>query len=66
MGDGFDNFLNIIMPPLVFIFIGFIFYRIPLVKKGVDALIGKIKGWRERREEGGLNESTLYNTIEYE
>ncbi len=62
----FDNFMNFLMPPLVFLFIGFIFYRIPLVKQGVDALIEKIKGWRERRDEAGFEEPTLSNTIYYE
>lgn len=61
----FDDILNFIMPILVFLFIGFIFYRIPLVKKGVDALSDKIRDWRENRD-AGLNEPTLYNTIEYE
>lgn len=66
MADGFDKFMNFLMPPLVFLFIGFIFYRIPLVKQGVDALIEKIKGWREKRDEGGFEETSIYKTIQYE
>lgn len=62
----FDNFLNFIMPLAVFLFIGFIFYRIPLVKKGVDALIDRIRGWKEKRADGGFEETSIYRTIEYE
>ncbi len=61
----FDDILNFIMPILVFGFIVFIFYRIPLVKKGVDSLSDKIKNWRENRD-AGTDEPTLFNTIEYE
>ena len=62
----FDDFLNFIMPILVFLFIGVIFYRIPLVKQGVDSLINKVRTWRENREEAGYNETMISNSITYE
>jgi len=64
--SGFDDFLNFIMPILVFAFIGFIFYRIPLVKQGVHALNDKIRSWKEGREDRGYEESSLSKTIHYE
>ena len=60
----FDDILNFLMPILVFGFIIWIFYRIPLVKKGVDSLIEKIRGVRERS--GGYGESKKINSISYE
>lgn len=66
MESGFDKFMNFLMPPLVFLFIGFIFYKIPLVKQGIDALIEKVSNWKERRNEKGFEESSIYNTIKYE
>lgn len=61
----FDNIMNFIMPILVFAFIGFIFYKIPMVKQGIDALGNKFRGWKENRADG-TDEPSLYNTIEYE
>lgn len=60
-----DDILNFIMPPLVFLFIGFIFYKIPLVKQGIDTLVNKIKSIREKKE-GVQDDVSIYSTIEYE
>lgn len=61
----FDDILNFIMPIAVFGFIGFIIYRVPLVKKGVDALIDKLSGVKERMKGGNGNTKTI-NSLQYE
>lgn len=57
----FDDLLNFLIPPAVFLFIGFIFYRIPLVHDGID----KLKDWFANRGKPKEETSTL-RSITYE
>jgi len=60
----FDQILNAVIPPAVIGFIIYIIYKIPLVKKGVDALIGKFKDWKDGRSK--TSNTSYKNTIQYE
>jgi hypothetical protein len=59
---GIDEVLNFIIPFLVWGFIAYIIYRIPLVKEGVE----KFRDWRSNRAERGEVESYNIKTITYE
>lgn len=58
-----DSLLNFIIPIAVWIFLGYILYK-PF-KEPIDALVNKIREWREGKEEETPWESQ-YKTLEYE
>jgi len=58
-----DAILNFVIPIAVWIFIGWILY-VPF-KEPINALIGKIRDWREGREEEAPWEN-ITKSIEYE
>lgn len=60
-----DSILNFIIPYLVWGFIIWVIYRIPIVNEGID----KLKDWwanRQARKEGEVEESFTLRTISYE
>jgi hypothetical protein len=62
-GNFIEQLLNFIIPPAVFLFIGFIFYRIPLVHDGID----RLREWNSNRQSRmDQPESTTIRSITYE
>ena len=59
-----DSILNFIMPVAVFLFLGWIIYRIPIVQQGVDAF----RDWNENRRNrvSGEQETVTLKSISYE
>ena len=58
-----DQILNVLIPPAVFIFIFWIFYRIPIVKEGID----RLKDWWANRGKSKEEvESVTLKSITYE
>ena len=63
MSDTFNDILNFIIPIGVYIFIGWIIYRIPLVKDGVD----KLRDWNSNRKNKSTEQEALsIKSITYE
>ena len=58
-----DSILNTIIPPAVFLFIFWIFYRIPIVKEGIDRLR---EWWSNRGNTKQEAESVTLKSITYE
>jgi len=59
-----EQILNFLIPIGVWIFLGWIIYRIPIIKEGVDKLRDKISERRERI--GGDIETSTIRSITYE
>jgi hypothetical protein len=56
-----DSILNFLIPPAIFVFIGFIFYRIPIIHEGID----RFRDWWANRSKPKEETSTL-RSITYE
>jgi hypothetical protein len=58
-----DSILNFLIPPVIFMFIAYIFYRIPLVKEGIDRLR---EWWSNRGTTKQDSEAVTLKSITYE
>jgi hypothetical protein len=65
--DTFTQILNFLIPIGVYVFIGYLFYRVPLFHEWIDKMIAWAQGRREIAAEKAaeLGTSTM-NTIQYE
>lgn len=45
MSDTFSDILNFLIPIFVYLFLGWILYQIPVVKKGID----RLREWNANR-----------------
>jgi hypothetical protein len=61
--SGIDDFLNAVIPVAVFIFIFWIFYRIPIIKEGVDRFR---EWWANRGVKKEEPEKFTLKSISYE
>ena len=63
MAGEFEKIINFIIPIAVWIFLGWIIYRIPVVRDGID----RLKEWNEnRKNKNAQPERSIYKSVNYE